>query len=135
MLHCFKCKSLHLRFCYLINCPCNTILNPLCFLKFPNQKSSMFNIYTMSQGIHPQGIKSQNPQTELPQSQAHYAHSATGVQFDTCDNNKRLLSFCFPLSNHSCQLPFHRQMENCTSQQSGSHLYLSISQGFDGKII
>jgi len=34
----------------------------------------------MSQGIHPQGIKSQNPQTELPQSQAHYAHSATGVQ-------------------------------------------------------
>lgn len=87
------------------------------------------------QAIHPHALESPIPHAELPQSQAHYADSATAVQSYTCDSNKRLPPFCFPLTCLSCQLPHHRGMENCTYQQFQSHLYLSISQSFDCKII
>lgn len=87
------------------------------------------------QVIHPNALKSPITCTESPQPQSHYADSATGVQTYTCDSNKRVPPFCFSLTYLSCQLPLHRETENCAPQQFESHLYLSISPGFDCKII
>lgn len=87
------------------------------------------------QAIHSRALESPIPCAESPQSQTCYADSATSVQSYTCDSNKRLPPFRFPLTHLSCQLPLHREVENCTSQQFESHLYLSISRGFDCKII
>lgn len=87
------------------------------------------------QAIHPNVLESPIPCAELPQSQSHNADSVTGVQTYTCDSNKRVPPFCFSLTYLSCQLPIHRETENCAPQQFESHLYWSISPGFDCKII
>lgn len=59
------------------------------------------------QAIHPYALKSPVPWAEFPQSQTHYADSATGVQSYTCDSNKKTpslllsLSPTFPVNYHS----------------------------------